>query len=77
MNIYFLADVLTVVVEAFMIFMLLETVFKRRISFPEWIYITEIALLSILLGISNIIFNFSLLNACGMVLSVFFGFLDV
>ena len=71
MTIYYFADALTVVVEAFMIFILLETFFTKRGSFPVWTYIAGIGILTILLGISNIIFNFSLLNACGMVLSVF------
>ena len=71
MTIYYFADALTVVVETFMIFILLETFFTKRGSFPVWTYIAGIGILTILLGISNIIFNFSLLNACGMVLSVF------
>lgn len=71
MNIYYIADMFTVVVEAFMIFILLETFFTKRSYFPVWAYISGIGILSILIWLSNIIFNFSLLNACGMVLSVF------
>ena len=71
MNIYYFADAFTVVIEAFMIFMLLETFFKRRSGFSVWMYVAGMCVLSILLGISNVIFDFDLLNACGMVLSVF------
>lgn len=71
MTVYYFADMLTVVVEAFMIFILLETFFTKRGSFPVWTYFAGIGILAILFGISNIILNFSLLNVCGMVLSVF------
>lgn len=71
MTIYYCADVFTVIIEAFMIFMLLETFFERRSGFAVWIYAVGTGVLAILLGISNAIFSFSLLNACGMALSVF------
>lgn len=71
MTIYYLADALTVFVEAFMIFILFETFLIRRSEYPTWTYIAGIGVLSILLGISNFILNFSLLNACMMILSVF------
>lgn len=71
MTIYYFADVFTVIIESFMIFMLLETFFERRIGFAVWIYAVGTGVLAILLGISNAIFSFSLLNACGMALSVF------
>lgn len=63
MSIYYFADVFTVVIEALMIFMLLETFFKRRSGFSVWMYVTGMCVLSILLGISNVIFDFDLLGS--------------
>ena len=71
MNIYYFADILTVIFEAFMIFIFLETLFEERSIFPKWVYIIGVGVLSGLLLISNAVFSFNLLNAFVMALSVF------
>lgn len=71
MNIYYFADILTVIFEAFMIFIFLETLFEERSIFPKWVYIIGVGVLSGLLLVSNAVFSFNLLNAFAMALSVF------
>ncbi len=71
MNIYYFADILTVIFEAFMIFIFLETLFEERSIFPKWVYIIGVGILSGLLLLSNAVFSFNLLNAFAMALSVF------
>lgn len=71
MNIYSVADAVTCIVEACIMFMLMETFCQRRQAISNWIYGLGVGVLAILINISNHIFNFDILNAVGMSISIF------
>lgn len=71
MNIYNIADVLTGLFEAIMMFMLLESFCAKREKLPHLAYGAGIIALTVLINISNNIFSFGILNAVGMAVSIF------
>lgn len=71
MTIYTIADILTCIFEAIIIFILFETFCIRKSHLSNWIYILGIGILTILFLMSNHLFNFGSLNAVGMALSIF------
>jgi hypothetical protein len=75
MTIYTLANILTGLFESIMMYLLLETFCKKRETLPDWIYICSIILSTMLVNLSNSIFNYGLLNAIIMTISFFAMFL--
>ncbi len=71
MTIYSIADILTGLIEAIMMFMLCESFCKRRENLPYWVYIVGILMLTVMINISNNFFDFGMLNVVGMILSFF------
>lgn len=71
MTIYTVADILTCVFEAIMMFMLLETFCTRREALSKWVYIWGTIALAACIYLSNVIFNFSMLNMTAMAAFVF------
>lgn len=71
-DIYTVADALTCVFEAIMMFVLLDAFCEKRINISKWIYGIGIITLMILFYISNHFFNSGILNAFGMIISIFF-----
>lgn len=66
MTIYNIADMLTGLIEAVMVFLLFETFCAKRESIPVWVYWIGIVLLTVLINLSNTVFNYGILNAAGM-----------
>lgn len=71
MTIYNIADILTGLFEAIMMFSLFGTFFIKRDIMPKWIYALGILVLAILINISNYLTNYGISNAIGMILSFF------
>ncbi len=71
MMIYNIADMLTGVFESTMLFLMFGTFFIKRENMSNWIYVVGVAVLSILINISNNIFENGMLNAVGMSVSFF------
>lgn len=71
MNIYELVDILTCFFEALMMLIILDTYCTRRENIKLWMYAVGAVGLTALILISNIVFNFGLMNAVGMSLCVF------
>ena len=71
MTIYNIADILTGLVETILLFRLYETFCDKRDNLPPWIYCIGIFTLTILVNLSNIVFNYGILNAIGMVVAFF------
>lgn len=71
MNIYTIADLLTGMIEAFLMFMLLESFCKKRNNFPGWAYGLGAIILGVMINLSNHIFSYGMLNIVGMLLSFF------
>lgn len=70
MSITGIAYALTAPVEAIMFFLLLGSFFKRRKEFMLWQYASGIAVLAVLIKISNTYLMFTAGNVIGMILSV-------
>lgn len=66
MTIYNVADMLTGLIEAIMMFSLFETFCTRRDALPKWSYGAGVIFLTVLINISNIVFRYELWNAVGM-----------
>ncbi len=65
------ADILTGVVEALLMLMLCTTFCTKRDNLPLWIYCVSVILVSAVINISNVIFNFGMLNVIVMILAFF------
>lgn len=72
MNIYTIADLLTGLVESIMMIMLCETFCAKRKNLPLGVYIIAVIAVTVMINISNKVFNFGMLNIVIMILS-FFG----
>lgn len=72
MNIYNVADLLTGLVEAIMMIMLCETFCIKRKNLSFGIYAMAVIAVTVMINISNKVFNFGMLNVVIMILS-FFG----
>ena len=68
-DIYTVADALTCVFEAIMMFVLLDAFCEKRKNLPEYAYAVGVGVLSILIYISNHLFNFGILNGLGVVVA--------
>ena len=66
MTIYNVADMLTGLVEAIMAFLLFGTFCTKRDNLPKWTYYIGIIILTILINLSNAVFNNDIFNAVGM-----------
>ncbi len=71
MTIYNIADVLTGLAEAIMIFRLYETFCEKRDEFSPWVYGLGIIALTVMINLSNVFFGYGILNAVGMAVSFF------
>jgi len=71
MTIFSVADVLTGVIEALLMLMLCTTFCAKRENLPLWIYFASVILVSTVINISNMIFNFGMLNVVVMILAFF------
>lgn len=72
MTIYDFANMLTGFVEAIMLFMICSSFGKKRVGFPIWISVVGTVVLTALINISNIVFNYTLINSLFMIISMFF-----
>lgn len=76
MTVYSLADIFTCIFEAVAMFILFETFLERRDVLNKWIYIVGMFILSGLIIISNLFFNFGIMNAAFIsLLALLFSFL--
>ena len=66
MTIYTFANILTGLIEAVMVFLLFGTFCAKRESIPVWVYWIGVVLLTVLINLSNTVFNYGILNAAGM-----------
>lgn len=66
MTIYQIADILTGLVEAIMMFTLFRTFCRTKEQIPRWVYGVAVLVLTLLINISNYFFHSGLLNAVGM-----------
>lgn len=66
MTISTVINVLTGLIEAVMVFLLFDTFCTKRENIPIWIYWIGVAFLTILINLSNTVFNYGILNAVGM-----------
>lgn len=66
MTIDTVANILTGLIEAIMMFSLFETFCTRRDALPKWSYGAGVIFLTVLINISNIVFRYELWNAVGM-----------
>ena len=71
MTIYNIADMLTGLIEAILLFRLYETFCEKREEFSSWVYGIGIIALTIMINLSNLFFGYGLLNAVGMAASFF------
>ena len=71
MTIYNIADILTGFIEAIMMFMLYDTFCTKRECLSSWVYSIGILALTLLINLSNSIFNFGIFNVFGMICSFF------
>lgn len=71
MTIYNLSGFLTGFVEAFMIFMLYNTFLQKRNCLPTWVYVLGVVALTFMINLSNILFDFGMLNVFAMILFSF------
>ena len=62
MNIYSIADILTGIFEAIVIFMLFYTYLGKREEIPGWIYNSSVVVLAILINLCNLFFNYGMIN---------------
>ena len=67
MTIYTLVDFLTGIIEAIIIFIMLNSFLESKKTFPKVVYVIGIIVLALLINVSNHIFHFTLLNALGMI----------
>lgn len=72
MTIYNIADILTGLVEAVMMFILYETFCSKRDELPKWLYSAGVIIMVFIINISNYIFNAGFLNILCMILACFF-----
>lgn len=66
MTIYNIADILTGLVEAILLFRMYETFCRTKEDIPQLYYIIGIIALALMINLSNIIFSYGILNAVGM-----------
>lgn len=71
MNIYDIVDISTGFFESIVTFMLFDNFMERRKKFKFWIYWLGILVLTIGINISNHLFDISLLNLSGILLTTF------
>ncbi len=71
MTIYNVADILTGVIEALLMLMLCTTFCTKRDNLQVWIYCVSVIFVSTVINISNVIFNFGMLNVIVMILAFF------
>lgn len=71
MTIFNLADILTGVIEAILMLILCNTFLIKRGNLSPWVYCVTIILVSVVINISNKIFNFGMLNVVVMILAFF------
>lgn len=72
MSIYSVVSVLTGLFESIVVFMLFDTYLERR-SFPKWVYWAGIVALTVMVNISNALFDSSIFNLLGMTVLFFFA----
>lgn len=72
MSIYSVVSVLTGLFESIVVFMLFDTYLERR-SFPKWVYWAGIVALTVMINISNALFDSSIFNLLGMTVLFFFA----
>lgn len=70
MSIYSVVSVLTGLFESIVVFMLFDTYLERR-SLPKWVYWAGVLALTVMINISNWLFQSGFLNIIGMVVSFF------
>lgn len=66
MTIYNIADILTGLVEAILLFRMYETFCRTKEDIAQLYYIIGIIALALMINLSNIIFSYGILNAVGM-----------
>lgn len=71
MTIFSIADLLTGLIEALLMLMLCTTFCTKRDNLPIWIYCASVMLVSTVINISNVVFNFGMLNVVVMILAFF------
>ena len=62
MTIYTIADILTGVFESIVTFMLFGAFMKKRDTFRDWVYVLGAIALAVCINLSNVLFNFGILN---------------
>lgn len=71
MTIYEIAELLTGFIESAMMFMLYETFCSRRDEIPKWVYGAGVIVLTLIINISNCIFNTNFFNILCMMIACF------
>ncbi len=71
MTIHNIAYILTGLIEAVLMLMLCETFFTRRDNLPLWVYGVSIAVVAAVINVSNVVFNYGMLNIAVMILAFF------
>ena len=65
------ANMFTGIFEALTIFMIYKAYLEKNTYIPNYIYFIEVIILSIMINMSNLIFDFGLFNALGRILSIY------
>ena len=66
MTIYNIADILTGLVEAILLFRMYETFCEKKDRISVFWHIVSIIALACMINISNVLFNYGILNIVGM-----------
>ena len=71
MTIYTLADLMTCLIESIFMFMLYDAFCAKRENLPFYIYYVGVLVLAILINISNVVFDYGIMNSVGMTICFF------
>lgn len=72
MTIFNLADILTGVIEAVILFKMYEAFCEKNKKFSPWLYVISIIIVAVMINISNAFFNYGIINVAVMVISFLF-----